>query len=173
MDERQSSKLTAVVREIICEHDGPVCPKCDLNSAEIEELREVGNAQADNGDPNRQSYLNRALKIIDELTSQYDLWLKEQAENWDHYYKLLNENKALKAKLEDLEQLVQDKKDAAGELLIEVPEPGTPMSKLMIANSLLRQRAGLAEHKVYRIEVYLERLQATIGNYFKIEHPKD
>lgn len=40
----------------------------------------------------------------------------------------------------ELAQCRQDLKDAAGELMVPMPEPGTDMAKLLSANVLLRQR---------------------------------
>ncbi len=37
-------------------------------------------------------------------------------------------------------QCQQDLKDAAGELVVPMPEPGTDMAKLLSANVILRQR---------------------------------
>ena len=48
----------------------------------------------------------------------------------------------------ELAQYNQDMKDAAGELLVEMPRPGTDMAKVMIANRLLRN-----ERDAFRAEL--------------------
>jgi len=73
------------------------------------------------------------LKKITEL----DAITAEQIINYDRNYIVFLE--------ERVEQFEQDQRDAAGELLIEVPEPGTDLAKVMIGNAILRNRVRKLE----------------------------
>ena len=46
---------------------------------------------------------------------------------------------------------------AAGELMVPIPEPGTDMSKVMIANALMRRERDKARAEVERYKVDAER----------------
>jgi len=59
-------------------------------------------------------------------------------------YGPLTEQPVLDALRTRLAQMETDIRDAAGELRVEMPEPGTPMAKLLSANVLMRrERDGL------------------------------
>jgi len=61
-----------------------------------------------------------------------------------------------------VEQMRQDLKDAAGDLPVELPEPGTPMAKLLSANVLLRRE----NEKLRREPEWFEGLPTEPGDYW-------
>jgi len=50
---------------------------------------------------------------------------------------------------------MQDLVDAAGELMVEMPEPGTVVSKLLRANNLMRRERDAARQRTFDLEAML------------------
>jgi len=60
--------------------------------------------------------------------------------------------------LAELDELRADLKDASGELLVPIPDPGTYMAKLMIANRLLSRERDALRNKVITLKNALQPL---------------
>jgi len=78
--------------------------------------------------------------------------LKAERDEWHGKFtaKFLDFNKQgveLDAVKKDLAQARQDLKDAAGELMVDMPEPGTVMAKVIIANVLMRKQRDEAKQR--------------------------
>jgi len=55
--------------------------------------------------------------------------------------------------LAELDELRADLKDAAGELLVPIPDPGTYMAKLMLANRLLKNERDALMRRIHGLNI--------------------
>ena len=72
------------------------------------------------------------------------------------YEELWNENRENTAKLSKHEK---DLADAAGELLIDIPAPGTDTAKLLHANRMLHYERERLQKKLFHIQQILNKEQ--------------
>lgn len=72
---------------------------------------------------------------------------------------------ALAAKDAELAKAREDVTQAAGALLVELPEPGTPMARVMLANAMMRRERDDANARAERAEAEAAGLRADAERY--------
>lgn len=131
--EQENAQLKARVHELDGELERHAWPySLAMAEAKINQLNEeVAQLEAE---------LAQAKRSYDAVAAHHEVKRQYRDLIEAHRRELAGWEAAHVALDRELAQCRQDLKDAAGELMVPMPEPGTDMAKLLSANVLLRQR---------------------------------
>lgn len=96
----------------------------------------------------------RALRILDEFANDEDRYAFS---NFDDAAMVVR-------------QFAADLREAAGECLIPIPEPGTDLARLCIANTLLRHANSSLHSELSALQSENTRLRASLASLANIAH---